>query len=112
MELNPHRPQPHRVIVAEYSPTVERAYRVNADWFVAVDGIYDADGYNKYGYGRDGTDRAGNSREDYAQSRLYDHHHNEVMYTLMEDVYLEWDVSEEGLPRRKKDITYSGPAMR
>lgn len=52
----------------KYSPTVSAAYQVDQDWhnkynYTPEHGWdqYDFEGFDSYGYGKDGIDRAGNS---------------------------------------------------
>lgn len=47
-------------MIGKYSPTVSAAYDKDQDWFekIAGDKMFDPDGYDIYGYNRDGIDRA------------------------------------------------------
>jgi hypothetical protein len=62
----------------KYSPTVSNAYAADQNWWVPVatpvdcngevlmlDGQYDAEGYDSYGYNKDDVDRAGNQEHVY-----------------------------------------------
>jgi hypothetical protein len=56
-------------MLGKYSPTVDFAYYKNQDWFekYSNNNIYDPEGYDSYGYNKDGVDRAGNKELDYTQ---------------------------------------------
>lgn len=74
--------------VGKYSPTVSAAYMKNQDWHKPVDGDYDAEGFDSYGYNKDDVDRAGNHELDYIQS--VEDYGDEICYPLYERTYAEW----------------------
>lgn len=59
-------------MIGKYSPTVSRAYWKKQGWWDAVsDGLWDEQGYDQYGYNREGLDREGYSEWDYDEEDLY-----------------------------------------
>jgi hypothetical protein len=79
--------------VGKYSPTVIGWYDRDPNWFfMNCDGDvwYDREGYDCYGYHRDGDnrDRAGNTEWNYMNS--FSQYDDEITYYLTEDVQKEW----------------------
>lgn len=62
-------------MIGKYSPTVWTAYQLDQKWHEKQrgDDLYDRDGYDSYGYNKDGKDRAGYTDWDYASNEdLYE----------------------------------------
>ena len=77
--------------VGKYSPTVQYAYSENQGWFdqFSLDGIYDLEGYDSYGYNKNGVDRAGNQEVDYSLNNVdFDGDHPD--YYLYDLTVSEW----------------------
>ena len=57
-------------MIGKYSPTVDRAYYIDQDWFekYAGDELYDPEGYDSYGYNKDGLDRVSNKECFYSKT--------------------------------------------
>lgn len=75
-------------MLGKYSPTVNEAYRIDQDWFekYAGDELFDPEGYDDYGYNKDGWDRAAN--KDYFYSRACECCGQTV--PLYNEISLEW----------------------
>lgn len=68
--------------IGKYSPTVSRSYALDQQWWEKNGGgydngtdpksPYDNDGYDEYGYGANGKDRAGHSEDDYVDASIAD----------------------------------------
>jgi hypothetical protein len=62
----------------KYSPTVTAAYMKDQKWWHKFSReaeawtLYDPEGFDSYGYGEDGKDRAGNDEFDYMHNDLLD----------------------------------------
>jgi len=78
--------------LAKYSPTVYFWYQKNPEWFLEnrdsfSGGIYDTQGYDKYGYSwRDKTDRAGFTESDY----ISDYCNEDDLYYTYDSVLNKW----------------------
>ena len=63
-------------MLGKYSPTINAAYNANQDWYERYAGVdeyggenqYDPEGFDFYGYNKEGFDRAGNHEDQYAFS--------------------------------------------
>lgn len=53
-------------MMGKYSPAVQGWYHRDQKWHKEVDGIYDQDGYDSYGYDKNDADRAGLKEFDYS----------------------------------------------
>lgn len=92
--------------MGKYSPTVEWAYRKNQEWFRknSIDGAYDSEGYDSYGYHREsGLDRAGYIEYEYMRTGYWDdgelRNFGEELY---QDVANDWTFSKDnGMPVRR-----------
>lgn len=93
----------------KYSPTVSSAYAKNQDWWKPFNfGIYDEDGFDSYGYNKDGVDRAGNNELDYLYTEEVQYWNDdtnsfdvEFEHVFLEKVRSEWTVDKEtGKPKK------------
>lgn len=98
--------------VGKYSPTVSNAYARDQKWWEKNGGGYDNgndpdvdednDGFDSYGYAGplgQGPDRAGNTEMDYLTCGVPNG--DDYIYPLYDDVYYDWAVGEDGVPKRK-----------
>jgi hypothetical protein len=88
--------------LGKYSPTVGTAYDIDHDWWdnYSVDGLYDPDGYDMYGYNKDNVDRAGNKESDYgARCQCC----GQTKVRLYEDVEFEWHFDGVKPVRKTRD---------
>ena len=79
----------------KYSPTVTAAYQADQNWHRkfcqlapfgdTIYSPYDPEGYDSYGYNKDGTDRAGNQE--------YEYYRNDGDYDLDEDYNIRYDIA-------------------
>ena len=84
--------------VGKYSPTVSSSYAADQNWWEKNGGGYDNgidpnsdnddDGYDRYGYDANDTDRAGHQENDYLLN--YSEYDGQYTYHLYEDVSSEW----------------------
>ena len=77
--------------VGKYSPTVQFWYAKDQDWHTKNSDRntqYDRDGYDSYGYNKQGRDRAGYTEEEYLLTAEWQG--NVYVYTLYEDVVDYW----------------------
>jgi hypothetical protein len=81
-------------MIGKYSPTVSKAYRTDQDWFEKYagkdenecDNLYDPEGYDSYGYNKDGFDRVEN--KDYFYSKVCECCRQTVQW--YDEISLEW----------------------
>lgn len=85
--------------VGKYSPTVNAAYANDQTWWLDNGDFHDKDGYDSYGYNKNGLDRAGNSEEDYLLDGAWID--DEFYYELYVDVGSEWSIDQNGFPRKR-----------
>lgn len=78
----------------KYSPTVTESYCRDQDWWDKHhnpdddSSLFDADGFDSYGYNAAGVDRAGHREEDYLGSGQWID--DEYCYPLYEEVAFAW----------------------
>jgi hypothetical protein len=92
--------------VGKYSPTVSAAYGKDQKWWEKNGGatnLFDAEGYDSYGYNVQDLDRAGYTENDYLNDGTWVTvgDTEEYVYQLFDQVYFEWTVGENGRPQRK-----------
>ena len=87
--------------VGKYSPTVVAAYQKNQGWWKPAQEFdeYDVNGYDSYGYNKDGRDRADFHENAYLEGTWV----NAVDYEYLtyQDVLDVWGIDENGQPSKR-----------
>jgi hypothetical protein len=90
--------------IGKYSPTVSAAYAKNQNWWkpATPNGLYDADGFDSYGYNHEGYDRAAVHEDEYSFGVEVG---DEYIYDTYEIVLENWTVGADGQPVHKSDLS-------